>query len=139
MGRFADTGSFALLREGATADRRDTQRAVVNRNPVLDLDHLRIYTSGDRDLEREVLGLFLGELPKTLASLTAAKSPREWHMAAHTLKGSALGIGAATLAQRAREAEALQAPLPASRGAIIAAITAAISDVTCEIERLGLV
>jgi HPt (histidine-containing phosphotransfer) domain-containing protein len=68
----------------------------------------------------------------------AAKSPREWHMAAHTLKGSALGIGAATLAQRARDAEALQTPLHVGRCAIIAAVTAAITDVTCEIERLGL-
>ncbi len=138
MTRFADTGSIAARRNRPHDPRQDGHRAFPARNLLLDLEHLRVYTSGDEALEREVLGLFLDELPRSLAALTAAKSPREWHMAAHTLKGSALGVGATTLANLSRQAEKLESPLHPDRASIIAAITAAIADVASEIQRLGL-
>ena len=40
-------------------------------NPV-DIKHLRRYTLGDQALEKEVLELFLGQLPETIASLSGA-------------------------------------------------------------------
>jgi HPt (histidine-containing phosphotransfer) domain-containing protein len=73
-------------------------------SPV-DLKHLRRYTLGDRALEHEVLELFLAQLPATIASLGAASSDRDWHMAAHTLKGSGRAVGAWRIARLAEQAE----------------------------------
>lgn len=72
---------------------------------AIDHDHLRRYTMGDQQLEREVLDLFAGELPKTLASLRSAKTDLEWKVAAHTLKGSARAVGAWRIAAAAVAAE----------------------------------
>jgi HPt (histidine-containing phosphotransfer) domain-containing protein len=60
---------------------------------------------GDLQLECEVLDLFAGELPKTLAALHAAKTESEWKIATHTLKGSARTVGAWRLASAAAAAE----------------------------------
>lgn len=77
----------------------------------VDLAHLRRYTMGDRQLEREVLDLFAGELPKTVANLRAAQSEKDWKMATHTLKGSARAVGAWRLAQVAAAAEGVPAAI----------------------------
>lgn len=73
---------------------------------AIDHDHLRRYTMGDRQLETEVLDLFAGELPKTIAALRAAQTTSEWKIAAHTLKGSARAVGAWRIASAAVAAEA---------------------------------
>lgn len=73
----------------------------------IDLAHLRRYTFGDRALEKEVLHLFVTQLPETLAALRAAASEREWRMAAHTLKGSSRAVGAWRIASLAQDAESL--------------------------------
>jgi HPt (histidine-containing phosphotransfer) domain-containing protein len=107
--------------------------------PVLDLGFLRRYTGGIADFEAEILGLFLGDLPARAGALDAARTAREWHMAAHTLKGSASAIGAAELADVARRAERLVDPrhpgrslilaeLELARAAVTRAITQAIED-----------
>lgn len=77
-----------------------------NELPV-DLDHLRRYTLGDKALEDEVLGLFLAQLPETIAALRSAATERDWKMAAHTLKGSSRAVGAWRIARLAQQAEAL--------------------------------
>ena len=71
----------------------------------VDLIHLRRYTMGDKQLEAEVLDLFAGELPKTVAALKRAATEEAWKMAAHTLKGSARAVGAWRLARAATVAE----------------------------------
>lgn len=106
---------------------------------VLDLQHLRRYTLGMADLEREILGLFLGELPKSRAALLAAETGSAWHMAAHTLKGSALAIGASRLALAGAQAEKTDCTDGAARTAVMAKVGAAIAEVEGEIARLGLV
>ncbi len=70
---------------------------------VIDLAHLRRMTLGDAALEREVLSLFHAHSALLLAKMRgdAAGVPA----LAHTLKGSALGIGASEVA---RAADALQ-------------------------------
>lgn len=73
-------------------------------NPV-DLKHLRRYTLGDVKLEKEVLGLFLAQLPQTISALSGAVSDREWRIAAHTLKGSGRAVGAWRIARLAEQAE----------------------------------
>jgi HPt (histidine-containing phosphotransfer) domain-containing protein len=72
--------------------------------PVVDLAHLRRMTLGNAALEREVLSLFYAHsalLMETIRGGDPAPVPA-W---AHTLKGSALAIGANEVA---RAADALQ-------------------------------
>jgi HPt (histidine-containing phosphotransfer) domain-containing protein len=90
----------------ATSESRESR-------PV-DLDHLRRYTLGDRDLEVEILGLFADQLPITIGALNDAASMKEWGIAAHTLKGSARAVGAWSLATLAETAEKLH-DLPDAR------------------------
>ena len=73
--------------------------------PPIDLQHLGRYTLGDTELEREVLGLFAGQMPVTIDALKSASSDKDWHMAAHTLKGSGRAVGAWRLADLALQAE----------------------------------
>lgn len=58
-------------------------------------------------MEAEVLGLFLAQLPETIASLRSAATERDWKIAAHALKGSSRAVGAWRIAALAQEAEAL--------------------------------
>ncbi|HMN36358.1 MAG TPA: Hpt domain-containing protein [Hyphomicrobium sp.] len=71
----------------------------------VDLKHLRRYTLGDPSLEREVLDLFLAQLPTTIAALGAARTQKDWKVAAHTLKGSGRAVGAWRIARIAEQAE----------------------------------
>jgi HPt (histidine-containing phosphotransfer) domain-containing protein len=71
--------------------------------PAIDTDHLVRMTLGERELEREVLGLFVQQTDDLLARLETL--PREGASIAHTLKGSARGIGAFAVAQAADDLE----------------------------------
>jgi HPt (histidine-containing phosphotransfer) domain-containing protein len=71
---------------------------------VIDDDHLRQMTLGDRDLEREVLEIFVRQAALMLRRISGAK-PALAAAAAHTLKGSARGIGAWRVAQAADRLE----------------------------------
>lgn len=73
----------------------------------IDLKHLRRYTMGDMALEREVMQLFLGQIPKTIAALSGAVNDHEWRIAAHTIKGSGRAVGAWQIARLAEQAERL--------------------------------
>lgn len=73
----------------------------------VDVEHLRRYTFGDLALEKEILSLFVMQLPETIASLRAATSPKDWKVAAHTLKGSCRAVGAFRLGDIAQDAERL--------------------------------
>ncbi len=71
---------------------------------VIDEDHLRRMTLGDRGLEREVLEIFVHQAALILGRIAGAK-PALAAAAAHTLKGSARGIGAWRVAQAAERLE----------------------------------
>jgi HPt (histidine-containing phosphotransfer) domain-containing protein len=71
--------------------------------PAIDADHLARMTLGERELEREVLALFAQQSADLTARLE--KLPREGAALAHTLKGSARGIGAFAVAQAADDLE----------------------------------
>jgi len=71
---------------------------------VLDDDHLARMTLGDRSLEREVLEIFVRQIALTLARLVGVE-PARAAAAAHTLKGSARGIGAWRVAAAAERLE----------------------------------
>jgi hypothetical protein len=70
----------------------------------IDLVHLARTTMGDRSLEREVLQLFDRQSTLLIARMQTA-SPATMGTLAHTMKGSARGIGAWRVA---RAAEALE-------------------------------
>jgi HPt (histidine-containing phosphotransfer) domain-containing protein len=76
---------------------------LVPEGPALDLAHLERMTLGERELEREVLNLFVQQSADLLARLE--KLPREGASLAHTLKGSARGIGAFAVADAADDLE----------------------------------
>lgn len=111
------------------------------RRAPIDHDHLQRYTLGNRDLELEVLGLFVGEAPRTLANLRAAAAgevitAREWHLGSHTLKGSARAVGAWRVAQLAETAEADQCAGRSVLMAHVAALETAIEEVAAHVADL---
>lgn len=80
-------------------------------NGPIDLDHLDRMTVGDAALGREVLAMFSGQAVRLMEELAAA--PPDAAELAHTLKGSALAIGAHRVAAAA---ETLAAALRADAG-----------------------
>jgi len=73
----------------------------------IDHGYLARATLGNRALEREVLELFAGQLLVYVEQLRAADSEKDWKFLAHTIKGSALAVGANKLANLAHMAERL--------------------------------
>ena len=65
----------------------------------IDVEHLRRMTLGDANLERQVLAMFLAQASRLVDAL--AGLPADAGVLAHTLKGSALAIGAFRLADAA--------------------------------------
>lgn len=100
----------------------------------IDLVHLSKYTLGNRSLESELLGLFRSQTDVYLARLDAADDEKEWQNAAHSLKGSARGLGAWALASLAEEAEVTAL---AARGGVMARIREAIAAVNAFIDSLA--
>jgi HPt (histidine-containing phosphotransfer) domain-containing protein len=74
----------------------------------IDMTYLRRFTGGNEELEIDVLSLFVEAAPNYLKSLDEACTAKEWHDAAHTLKGSARAIGAWRVARAAENAEKLR-------------------------------
>jgi HPt (histidine-containing phosphotransfer) domain-containing protein len=71
---------------------------------VIDEDHLGRMTLGDRKLEREVLEIFVRQTVIMLERIAGAE-PALAAATAHTLKGSARGIGAWRVARAAERLE----------------------------------
>lgn len=81
----------------------------------IDIAHLRRMTGDDADLMREVLGLFReqGEVWQRL--LSPDNETKGWMVGAHTIKGSARGIGAWELSEICSKAEEAATNSPLSR------------------------
>jgi len=110
----------------------------VSPTTAIDHVHIRRFTMGDLQLEHEVLTLFANELPRTLASLQAASTTKEWKIAAHTLKGSARTVGAWHVAAAAVEAERDPQVFddPAGKTAVVTACERAVRDAVAYIAGL---
>lgn len=78
--------------------------AIVWEPDIIDDDHLGRITLGDRRLEREVLEIFMRQIGIMLSRM-AATEPAIAAAAAHTLIGSARGIGAWRVARAAERLE----------------------------------
>ena len=98
--------------------------AAGGRNPV-DLVHLARHTLGNRALEQEVLRLFQRQTELVLQRLASAKHVKVIADQAHTIKGSARGIGAWKVAMAA---EALEAEAAAGSKGSLLALESAISE-----------
>jgi HPt (histidine-containing phosphotransfer) domain-containing protein len=70
----------------------------------IDLVHLRKQTFGDRNLEQEVLGMFLQQAQAVKERLSGSNK-EERVMLAHGLRGSAGGVGAFAVADAAAAVE----------------------------------
>ena len=98
---------------------------------VIDLDHLRRYTMDSPELERELIGLFMNQLPSLRDQLRAAAVAPDWKMVTHTLKGSARVIGASTIGAVAAQLETEGLGGDANRRLkLIERLDAAIADFT---------
>ena len=66
----------------------------INHSKPIDLVHLSRQTFGSKELENEVLNLFISHSRQCLKRLEAAQTNKEWIDLMHTIKGSARGVGA---------------------------------------------
>jgi HPt (histidine-containing phosphotransfer) domain-containing protein len=92
---------------GEHAMARSSAKSLPAHEPMsssIDQVHLERMTLGDRGLEREVLAIFARQTAMTLERIVGA-GPARAAAAAHTLKGSARGIGAWRVAEAAERLE----------------------------------
>lgn len=93
----------------------------------LDFGHLEAQTFGDRDLQRDLLALFTEQcaalLPTILRGVGTDASD-----AAHTLRGSALAVGAFAVASASAELERAGPTGGAGRESTVAALVASVDD-----------
>lgn len=115
--------AFMYQHRALSADRADAPRVEVDEEAI-DLKHLFRMTLGDHSLEREVLALFDRQIDMLIARM-AEVEPSSVGALAHTLKGSARGVGAWPMA---RAAEAVEAAEPAELAPAVAALAAAACE-----------
>ncbi|MGH6674575.1 MAG: Hpt domain-containing protein [Xanthobacteraceae bacterium] len=94
---------------------------MIDRECVIDDEHLERITLSDRDLEREILQIFVRQAAIMIGRI-AGSDPAVAAAAAHTLKGSARGIGAWRVALAADRIER------ASQEGSFETLNAAITD-----------
>jgi HPt (histidine-containing phosphotransfer) domain-containing protein len=103
---------------------------------AIDLAHLARMTFGERDLEREVLALFDRQAGVLLARMQG-EAPKVVGALAHTLGGSARGIGAWQVAEAAEVVELLAAnPREATLAAAVSRVSAAVAEAQAAIADL---
>jgi HPt (histidine-containing phosphotransfer) domain-containing protein len=98
-----------------------------SRAAVLDREHLLHQTMESNELAGEIVGLFLTQLPTIFDMLKTAASEADWKFAIHTLKGSAVTVGAMRIAAIAVQFEALTAADSEARRRLIATLDAEIA------------
>lgn len=109
------------------------QVAVLTANPMpaaaaaIDQDQLKRMTFGDRSLERELLQLFDRQAEILIARMRASDAAAVATLA-HTLKGSASGIGAVYVVQAAEAAEIAAGRSRAETGAALDGLAKAVDE-----------
>ena len=95
---------------------------------TLDLVHLSRMTLGDRDLEAEVLALFMRQ-SEALAERAANADASQLPPLAHTLNGSARAVGAWRVADAAERLEARACGGSSGVASALAELRQAVNDV----------
>ena len=103
-----------------------------SRKRPIDLDHLAQQTFGDRELEAEVLCMFCHQVNSVADPMSGADAATRVTLA-HTLKGSARGVGAMALASLAERLEG--APADARLVASLKAEAVRVCDFIATITR----
>jgi HPt (histidine-containing phosphotransfer) domain-containing protein len=100
---------------------------VLAQTSAIDRGHLARMTFGDRSLEREVLGLFDRQAVMLIERMRGGE-PAAIATLAHTLKGSAAGIGASRVAETASATEVAAAQSATDCIAAIDRLAAAVDE-----------
>lgn len=103
---------------------------------VFDRVHLARYTMDSVELEREIVQLFLAQLPETLATIGAALQTTDWKLATHSLKGSAAAVGAHRINRLAEDLERLGVDAVPERNALIRDLDCAVAEFRDLVTRL---
>jgi HPt (histidine-containing phosphotransfer) domain-containing protein len=103
------------------------QYAVKTMEPAIDSGHLARMTFGDRSLQQEVLRLFDRQSALLIERMRSGNGAAVGAMA-HTLKGSASGIGAQSVVRAAEAAERAAANAPGDLGATIDQLALAVDE-----------
>ncbi len=102
----------------------------------IDWEHLARYTLGNKDVEKEVLELFTRQSCQYVEKLKNATDARAWKEAAHTIKGSARGIGAWRVGSKAEALELLgEHAVGPARDAAIAGLEQNLQEVIAYINK----
>lgn len=118
----AGTGGVAQV-AASKSGRRKTAPVIFDRT------HLAQYTMDSPELEREIIGLFVAQLPDILHRLQQADSSADWRIATHTLKGSALAIGACKIGDLAKKLEPVNNPeQDAKRKKLLSGLVRAVNE-----------
>ena len=108
--------------------------------PAIDLVQLARQCLGDQELERELLAMFDRQAARLIGQMAAARNDdfRLRADLAHTLKGSALAVGAARVAEAAGRVEALCAEQAQETilAAALASLAGAVSEAREAVARL---
>jgi len=109
--------------------------AFAHRTRILDLVHLSRMTLGDRNVEAEVLALFLRQ-SETMTVRASNALGLELAALAHTLKGSAQAIGAWRVADCAERLETIAGTNPDDVPSALAELLAAVKEANMAIARI---
>tara|TARA_R110002124_G_scaffold83089_5_gene217744 strand:- start:378 stop:3509 length:3132 start_codon:yes stop_codon:yes gene_type:complete len=117
--------------------------AAKQETPVpINLVHINDYTDGDKDEQRELLGLFKQQFAESLARLKEQITPgrnKEWSEIAHQMKGGAAMIGAEELRTLCAEAQNKENTTKTERQNLYKEITAAYDSVCSYMEEEELI
>jgi HPt (histidine-containing phosphotransfer) domain-containing protein len=117
------------------------ERSIDSFDSPLDLVHLARQCLGDQELEAELLGLFRVQAPELTAQLSGLPplSLALKAKIAHTLRGSALAVGARRVASAACRIEELASAVgdqDLAEARAIAALRSAVAEAVVEIDRI---
>ncbi len=103
----------------------------------IDFDHLNQYVGGDPDLTAEVFGLFKNQVEMWGRALVVDADDDTWESVTHSLRGTALAVGATKLATLCEKAEELVSEnnRPGGRDVALQNIEFRISRTIAEIQR----
>lgn len=104
-------------------------------NAAIDRGHLSRMTFGDQSLEREVLQLFDRQAELLMQRMNSS-APAAIATLAHTLKGSAAGIGAGRVARAAAAAELAASHTPGECELAISELARSVEEARAQIAGL---